>query len=168
MPRSPEKRALAPLYALPAFALFVGSIVISQNIEHQNASEKFVSKHAAITKPIPISHTPTTSIHKPAKPLTIEVPPASPPSPAQQAAAEVTPEDFSAWSKVNVCEEGGNWYVRGSIYSGGLGISNVNWIKYGGEYFAASAADATPDEQIVIAMRIQADPPDQTGCNGSW
>ncbi|HUY85054.1 MAG TPA: transglycosylase family protein [Candidatus Dormibacteraeota bacterium] len=90
------------------------------------------------------------------------------PAPAQIAASEVTPEEFAAWSKVNVCEEGGNWHVRGSTYSGGLGISNENWSIYGGEDFSHTAADATPREQIVVAMRIQRNPPDQHGCGRGW
>jgi hypothetical protein len=90
------------------------------------------------------------------------------PTPAQIAEREVTPEEFAAWSKVNVCEEGGNWHVSGSEYSGGLGISNTNWTNYGGEFFSPTGAGATPKEQIVIAMRIQKNPPDQNGCNGGW
>lgn len=89
-------------------------------------------------------------------------------TPAEIAAREVTPQEFREWSKVNVCEEGGNWHVSGSEYSGGLGISNVNWVNYGGQFFSQSAANATPDEQIVVAMRIQKNPPDQNGCTGSW
>jgi hypothetical protein len=87
---------------------------------------------------------------------------------AQIAAQEVTPEEFKAWSKVNVCEESGNWHVRGSTYSGGLGVSNENWTYYRHGEFTVSAVDATPAEQIVVAERIQKNPPDQNGCNGGW
>lgn len=89
-------------------------------------------------------------------------------SPALVASRQVTSAERAAWSKVNICEEGGNWHVSGSKFSGGLGISNVNWKKYGGEQFTHTAAVATPDEQIVVAMRIQHNPPDQNGCSGSW
>lgn len=87
-------------------------------------------------------------------------------SPAQMAAKMVTPTEFAQWSKVNVCEEGGNWHVIGSKFSGGLGISVANWYNNGGTFFAVSGAAATPDEQIVVAMRIQhqAPTPDQSGC----
>ncbi|MFI5271015.1 MAG: transglycosylase family protein [Candidatus Saccharimonadales bacterium] len=87
---------------------------------------------------------------------------------AQIAAREVSPAEFAAWSKVNVCEEGGNWHVRGSTYAGGLGISVVNWHAYGGDYYTASEADATPAEQIEIAEKIQPNPPDQHGCGNGW
>jgi hypothetical protein len=89
-------------------------------------------------------------------------------TPAQIARKDVTPEDYKAWSKVNVCEEGGNWHTPGPEYPGGLGISSDNWDHYGGEYFSHTATTATPDEQIVVAMRIQKNPPDQYGCGNGW
>ena len=95
-------------------------------------------------------------------------PPPQPLTPEQIAANEVTPTEYAEWSKVNQCEEGGNWYVYGSVYSGGLGISNINWVGYGGTFFAPNGAEATPDEQIVIASRIQSSPPDQNGCGSGW
>jgi len=78
---------------------------------------------------------------------------------------------MAEWSKVNVCEEGGNWYVRGGVYSGGLGISDVNWSIYSaGLGFPANAADATPAQQVYVAERIEGGTyvPDQNGCGGSW
>jgi hypothetical protein len=86
-------------------------------------------------------------------------------TPVQEAERDVTPEERAEWDRVNVCEEGGNWHVEGAVYSGGLGISNENWIAYGGRQFSSSAAFATPDEQIVVAMRIQSYAPDQGGCS---
>ena len=81
----------------------------------------------------------------------------------------VTPEQYAEWSKVNICEEGGNWHVIGPVYSGGLGISDANWIAYGGLRFAPNAAYATRYQQIVIAENIQPNPPDQYGCQpGGW
>jgi hypothetical protein len=87
---------------------------------------------------------------------------------ARIAAREITPKEFAEWSKVNVCEEGGDWHVIGVEFSGGLGISNENWDAYGGKFFAENGGEATPDEQIVIARRIRTNPPDQNGCDGSW
>jgi hypothetical protein len=79
----------------------------------------------------------------------------------------VTAAEFAAWSRVAMCEEGGNWHVVGPVFSGGLGISNVNWGVFGGHQFSWNAGYASPDQQIVVAMRIQQDPPDQDGC-ASW
>ena len=66
-----------------------------------------------------------------------------------------------------MCEEGGNWEADGSRFSGGLGITRSNWDSYGGLQYAPEAAEASPDEQIMVAERIQAYPPDQGGCS-SW
>jgi len=85
----------------------------------------------------------------------------------------IPPAIMAKWLKVNICEEGGNWHVRGPIYSGGLGIIEVNWMAYGGWKFGAEYA-ATPAEQVYIAMKIQATHgyagyvSDQYGCSGGW
>lgn len=95
-------------------------------------------------------------------------PPPPPATPANQWADPVTPEERAAWSKVNMCEERGNWHVQGTSFSGGLGISASNWITYGGQAAFGPEWAASPDEQIVIAMRMQRYPPDQNGCTGAW
>jgi hypothetical protein len=78
----------------------------------------------------------------------------------------VTPYQREAWQQVADCEEGGDWSFNGPIFDGGLGISRANWIAYGGEQFAPEAAMASEDQQIMVAERIQAEPPDQDGCSG--
>ena len=80
----------------------------------------------------------------------------------------VTPAERAAWYRVNACEEAGNWHVRGTVYSGGLGISETNWYAYGGQRDFGDEWAASPDEQIVVAMRIDPYPPDQNGCTGGW
>ncbi|HAM02169.1 MAG TPA: hypothetical protein DCQ30_08065 [Acidimicrobiaceae bacterium] len=96
-----------------------------------------------------------------------------PPHPAPSATASnqwvdpVTPEERAAWSRVNMCEERGNWHVQGTEFSGGLGISESNWISYGGQAAFGPEWAASPDEQIVIAMRMQPNAPDQNGCT-AW
>ena len=85
----------------------------------------------------------------------------------------IPPAIMAKWAKVNICETGGNWHTKGPIYSGGLGILEVNWMAYGGWKFGAEYA-ATPAEQVFIAMKIQADKgyagyvPDQNGCGHGW
>ena len=80
----------------------------------------------------------------------------------------VTDADRAAWQKVAICEESGDWTVQGSLYSGGLGMLNSTWVAYGGLEFAPNAGLATIDQQIIVAKRIQTNPPDQNGCSGSW
>jgi hypothetical protein len=65
-----------------------------------------------------------------------------------------------------MCEEGGDWRADGSRFSGGLGITRANWAEYGGLQYASEGAMATPDQQIMVAERIQSSPPDQGGCRG--
>ena len=85
----------------------------------------------------------------------------------------IPPAIMAKWAKVNICETGGNWYTRGPIYSGGLGILEVNWMAYGGWKFGAEYA-ATPAEQVAIAIKIQAlngyagYVPHQNGCERGW
>jgi len=97
--------------------------------------------------------------------VTPVVPPPPPPPPA--VVDTVTPYQRAAWSRVAMCEEGGNWQTEGSRFSGGLGITRANWVIYGGLQYAPSAGEATPDQQIMVAERIQYSPPDQYGCS-SW
>ena len=78
----------------------------------------------------------------------------------------VTPAQRAAWGRVAMCEEGGNWHADGSRFSGGLGITRTNWAAYGGLQYAPSGATATPDQQIMVAERIQSTAPDQYGCRG--
>ena len=74
------------------------------------------------------------------------------------------------WEKISVCETGYNWTSRGPLYSGGLGITNYNWVAYGGRQFADNAADASIEEQIYIATKINSNGyvPDQNGCGHGW
>ena len=74
------------------------------------------------------------------------------------------------WEKVAVCETGYNWTLRGSLYSGGLGITNYNWVAYGGRQFANNEADASIEEQVYIATKINSSGyvPDQYGCGHGW
>jgi Transglycosylase-like domain len=104
-----------------------------------------------------------------APPVTPVVAAPAPPAPVAAPAGPVdtvTPEQRAAWERVAMCEEGGDWSSDGSRFSGGLGITRTNWAAYGGEEFAPEGAEATEDQQIMVAERIQSYPPDQGGCHG--
>jgi hypothetical protein len=87
----------------------------------------------------------------------------------------ITSTQVAAWSRVNVCEEGGHWHVSGPVYSGGLGFSHANWTAFNTYGFPATAGIATPDEQIKVAVAF-ADhywgtpdaAPDQNGCGTGY
>lgn len=78
-------------------------------------------------------------------------------------------ETMTKWNRVAWCETHGNWKMQGATFSGGLGISNVVWNEYGGTDFAPNAGLATPQEQVVIAIRINGTfVPDQFGYCRAW
>lgn len=87
----------------------------------------------------------------------------------------ITATQIAEWSSVNICEEGGNWHVAGSVYSGGLGFSHANWATFNTYGFPATASTATPDEQVKVAVAFAEHywgtpnaAPDQSGCNGGY
>ena len=82
----------------------------------------------------------------------------------------INPIIENQWKLVAQCETGGNWKARGPVFSGGIGIRNINWKYYGGTAFAQNAADASPQEQILIAQKIEGNGyiPDQYGVCSSW
>jgi len=92
--------------------------------------------------------------------------PAVAPAPVVGPVDTVTPYERSAWDRVAMCEEGGDWHADNSRFSGGLGITRSNWDEYGGLQYASEGALATPDQQIMVAERIQSGAPDQDGCRG--
>jgi uncharacterized protein YabE (DUF348 family) len=59
------------------------------------------------------------------------------------------------WDKIAACETGSNWAAPGPTYQGGLGIYYKNWQAFGGTAFAPTAGEATREQQIIVAMRIQ-------------
>lgn len=77
---------------------------------------------------------------------------------------------FLAWLRVATCETGRAWRMVGPIYSGALGISDVNWAVYAPRSFPRNASLATPVQQVFVATLINRGypVPDQYGCTGSW
>ena len=87
----------------------------------------------------------------------------------------VTPFQMSAWERVNMCEESGNWNVDGPLFSGGLGFTHANWNQFNTFGFPSDAADATPEQQVRVAVAFASyywgNPnaaPDQNGCGGGY
>jgi resuscitation-promoting factor RpfB len=61
----------------------------------------------------------------------------------------------SVWDKLAECESGGNWSINtGNGYYGGLQFSLSTWRAYGG---SGLPSDASREEQIAIAKKLQAD-----------
>ncbi len=61
------------------------------------------------------------------------------------------------WERLAVCESGGNWSINtGNGYYGGLQFSASTWTGYGGGAYAPTANLATREQQIEIAIKVQA------------
>ena len=82
----------------------------------------------------------------------------------------VTPAQFAQWGQVAWCETHSNWSREGSWHDGGLGMTQAAWVKYGGLTYAPRPHLATPEEQVLIATRINAgyQVPDQDGECHAW
>ncbi|WP_354190678.1 transglycosylase family protein [Arthrobacter sp. UYCu712] len=60
----------------------------------------------------------------------------------------------SVWDSLAQCESSGNWAINtGNGYAGGLQFSAGTWAAYGG---TGSAANASREQQIAVAERVQA------------
>ena len=69
-------------------------------------------------------------------------------------AAVPTTAPASTWDSLAQCESGGNWGTNtGNGYSGGLQFSASTWAAHGG---TGSAANASREQQIAVAQRVQA------------
>ncbi|MGO3818725.1 MAG: resuscitation-promoting factor Rpf1 domain-containing protein [Corynebacterium casei] len=63
----------------------------------------------------------------------------------------------SDWDRLAQCESGGNWSINtGNGYHGGLQFSASTWQAFGGGEFAATANQASREQQIVVAERTLA------------
>lgn len=61
------------------------------------------------------------------------------------------------WDRVAQCESGGNWKINtGNGYKGGLQFTSSTWRAYGGGQYAASAHNASKEQQIAVAKRVLA------------
>lgn len=72
-------------------------------------------------------------------------------------AAAPAVSDGSVWDSLAQCESGGNWSINtGNGYQGGLQFSPSTWAAYGGGEYAASADQASREQQIAVAEKVQA------------
>lgn len=75
---------------------------------------------------------------------------------AAQRASALAPHTGVNWDGIASCETGGNWGMRGSSFSGGLGFANSTWRSFGGGEFAPNAGMASREQQIAVAERVYA------------
>lgn len=76
---------------------------------------------------------------------------------APKPAANYAVGDGSVWDSIAQCESGGNWAINtGNGYYGGLQFSYSTWLGYGGGAYAPTADQASREQQIEIAQKVQA------------
>lgn len=78
---------------------------------------------------------------------------------ATRAAAPSAPAVAGAgvWDQLAACESGGNWSIRtGNGYHGGLQFHPQTWTGHGGGQYAPTADQASREQQIAVAQRVQA------------
>lgn len=80
------------------------------------------------------------------------------------------PPDYTEWTKVAVCEEGG-WYAPGGFYPDALGVNATNYHAFGGKPDHGRLTVAQRIAEIRVADRLikryHAQIPDQGGC-AAW
>ncbi|WP_155055509.1 LysM peptidoglycan-binding domain-containing protein [Streptomyces blattellae] len=64
--------------------------------------------------------------------------------------------DGGVWDRIAQCESGGNWHINtGNGYYGGLQFAAGTWRAYGGTAYAATADQASREQQIAVATKVQ-------------
>ncbi|HET9722156.1 MAG TPA: transglycosylase family protein [Candidatus Saccharimonadales bacterium] len=101
---------------------------------------------AAVAAPVTAYQAPAPQAYTPPAPQTYT------PAPAAPAAAS-----GSVWDSLAGCESGGNWAINtGNGFYGGLQFDYGTWLSNGGGAYAPTASQATRDQQIAIASKVQA------------
>ncbi|MEJ2886224.1 transglycosylase family protein [Actinomycetospora aeridis] len=80
------------------------------------------------------------------------------------AAPSVSPESNATWDRLAMCESTQNWEAdTGNGFKGGLQFTDSTWSEFGGERYASSPDEASREEQIRVAKKVQ----DEQGWN-AW
>ena len=80
------------------------------------------------------------------------------------AAPSVSPEAKATWDRLAMCESTQNWEAdTGNGFKGGLQFTDSTWSEFGGERFASSPDEASREQQIRVAKKVQ----DEQGWN-AW
>ena len=68
------------------------------------------------------------------------------------------------WDRLAMCESTQNWEAdTGNGFKGGLQFTDSTWSEFGGEQYADSPDEASREEQIAVAKKVQ----DEQGWN-AW
>jgi hypothetical protein len=104
---------------------------------------------------VAVSQTPATSLGRQSLPGQTTVGLSATATAMTMTDAVAAVADGSVWDRLAQCESGGDWSIRGGSFSGGLQFTNSTWQAMGGGAYGATAADATREQQIAVAQRLQ-------------
>ncbi|MCD2188681.1 transglycosylase family protein [Actinomycetospora soli] len=72
--------------------------------------------------------------------------------------AEASPQSNATWDRLAKCESTNNWDAdTGNGFKGGLQFTDSTWKAFGGKKYADSADEASREEQIAVAKKVQAE-----------
>jgi hypothetical protein len=93
---------------------------------------------------------------KPAPRQAQQAPRASQPAPSSAPAPAPAAGGGGVWDRLAQCESGGNWSANtGNGYYGGVQFSHSTWVAVGGRQYAEYPHQASRDQQIAVAQRLQ-------------
>lgn len=68
----------------------------------------------------------------------------------------IDPDELSKWEALAECESGNDWSINtGNGFYGGLQFTPQTWAGFGGTQYAPQANQATKEQQIEIAKKVQ-------------
>ncbi len=83
--------------------------------------------------------------------------PAAPAASGNTGAAAPASANAGVWDSIAQCESGGNWSTNtGNGFSGGLQFTPSTWAGFGGTEYAPTPEQATREQQIAVAEKVQA------------
>ncbi|HEY2193273.1 MAG TPA: transglycosylase family protein [Actinomycetospora sp.] len=69
-----------------------------------------------------------------------------------------SPHSNATWDRLAKCESTNNWDAdTGNGFKGGLQFTQSTWKAFGGKQYASSPEDASREQQIAVAKRVQAE-----------
>jgi hypothetical protein len=72
--------------------------------------------------------------------------------------ASVSPQSNSTWDRLAKCESTSDWDAdTGNGFKGGLQFTQSTWKAFGGGKYASSPDEASREEQIAVAKKVQAE-----------
>lgn len=139
---------MARLTVACAFGIIVGMVGGAALGLHANADDVAAAALEAGVDPQDLAGAVATTGLEPRVYLRAVGELASPPPPS------AGPARGTVWDRLADCESSGNWHVD-AYHDGGLQFLPSTWLAYGGGQYARYAYQASREQQIAIAEKVQ-------------